>query len=48
MRDVKRTFVEQLFTIHSAYGQDRAANKTRHYYDLFRLSFYLPLTLQIT
>jgi predicted nucleotidyltransferase component of viral defense system len=37
MLDVKRTFVEKLFTIHAAYEQDRAANKTRHYYDLFRL-----------
>ncbi|MGB2888120.1 MAG: nucleotidyl transferase AbiEii/AbiGii toxin family protein, partial [Candidatus Acidiferrales bacterium] len=37
MLDVKRTFVEKLFTIHSAYEQDRAANKTRHYYDLSRL-----------
>jgi hypothetical protein len=37
MLDVKRTFVEKLFTIYSAYEQDRAANKTRHYYDLSRL-----------
>lgn len=37
MLDVKRTFVEKLFTIHSAYEQDHAANKTRHYYDLSRL-----------
>lgn len=37
MLDVKRTFVEKLFTVHAAYEQDRAANKTRHYYDLFRL-----------
>jgi hypothetical protein len=37
MLDVKRTFVEKLFTIHSAYEQDCAANKTRHYYDLLRL-----------
>ena len=37
MLDVRRTFVEKLFTIHSAFQQDRAANKTRHYYDLSRL-----------
>ncbi len=37
MLDVKRTFVEKLFTIHSAFEQDRATNRTRHYYDLFRL-----------
>jgi hypothetical protein len=37
MLDVKRTFVEKLFTINSAYEQDRTANKTRHYYDLSRL-----------
>jgi len=37
MLDVKRTFVEKLFTVHAAYELDRAANKTRHYYDLFRL-----------
>lgn len=37
MLDVRRTFVEKLFTVHSAYQQDRAANKTRHYYDLSRL-----------
>jgi hypothetical protein len=37
MLDVKRTFVEKLFAIHAAYEQDRAANKTRHYCDLFRL-----------
>jgi len=37
MLDVKRTLVEKLFTVHAAYAQDRAANKTRHYYDLFRL-----------
>jgi len=37
MLDVRRTFVEKLFTVHSAFQQDRAANKTRHYYDLSRL-----------
>jgi hypothetical protein len=37
MLDVKRTFVEKLFTVHSAYQRDLAANKTRHYYDLSRL-----------
>jgi len=48
MLEVKRTDVEKLFTVHSAYEQNRAANKARHYYDLLRLSFYLPLTSQIT
>ena len=37
MLDAKRTFVEKLFTVHSAYELDRATNKTRHYYDLSRL-----------
>jgi len=37
MLDVRRTFLEKLFTVHSAFQQDLAANKTRHYYDLSRL-----------
>jgi len=35
--DLKRTFVEKLFTVHSAYLENHAANKTRHYYDLHKL-----------
>lgn len=37
LQDVKRTFVEKLFAIHGAYSENRCANQTRHYYDVFKL-----------
>jgi len=37
MLDIRRTFVEKLFTIHAAFIENCAENKTRHYYDLYRL-----------
>ncbi len=37
LQDVRRTFVEKLFAVHAAYYKDHAANRTRHYYDLFKL-----------
>jgi len=37
MLDARRTFVEKLFTIHAAFLDNHAANKTRHYYDVYRL-----------
>jgi hypothetical protein len=37
MLDIRRTFVEKLFTIHAAFMANYAENKTRHYYDLYRL-----------
>jgi hypothetical protein len=37
LQDIRRTFVEKLFAIHAAYHKNRAANQTRHYYDLYKL-----------
>jgi len=37
MLDVKRTFVEKLFAVEGAFVENRAANRTRHYYDLYKL-----------
>lgn len=37
MLDIRRTFVEKLFTVHAAFHEDRARNRTRHYYDLYRI-----------
>lgn len=36
--DVTRTFVEKLFAIYAAFSLDRAAGRTRHYYDLYHLA----------
>src|SRR6201986_742880 len=36
--DVRRTFVEKMFTAHAAYARDRARGKMRHYYDLYRMA----------
>lgn len=36
--DVTRTTVEKLFAAHAAFSRDRAANRTRHYYDLYKLT----------
>jgi predicted nucleotidyltransferase component of viral defense system len=37
VQSVCRTCVEKLFAIHGAYELNRAAGKTRHYYDLYEL-----------
>ena len=37
MVDLKRTFVEKLFAVHGAFMENRAANRTRHYCDLYKL-----------
>lgn len=36
--DVTRTFVEKLFALYAAFALDRAAGRTRHYYDLYHLA----------
>ena len=36
--DVTRTFVEKLFAVTAAFAKDRAAGRTRHYYDLYQLA----------
>jgi predicted nucleotidyltransferase component of viral defense system len=36
--DVTRTFVEKLFASCAAFAKDRAAGRTRHYYDLYQLA----------
>jgi predicted nucleotidyltransferase component of viral defense system len=36
--DVTRTFLEKLFAVHAAFTKDRAAGRTRHYYDLYQLA----------
>ena len=34
---LQRTFVEKLFAIHAVYLENHAQNKTRHYYDIYKL-----------
>lgn len=36
--DVTRTFVEKLFAVCAAFAKNRAAGRTRHYYDLYQLA----------
>jgi len=36
--DVTRTFVEKLFAVSAAFAKNRAAGRTRHYYDLYKLA----------
>lgn len=36
--DVTRTFLEKLFAAHAAFMKNRAAGRTRHYYDLYQLA----------
>jgi len=36
--DVTRTFVEKLFAVTASFAKDRSAGRTRHYYDLYRLT----------
>jgi predicted nucleotidyltransferase component of viral defense system len=36
--DVTRTFLEKLFAAHAAFTKNRAAGRTRHYYDLYQLA----------
>lgn len=36
--DVTRTFVEKLFAACAAFAKNRAAGRTRHYYDLYQLA----------
>jgi predicted nucleotidyltransferase component of viral defense system len=37
MQSPTLTFVEKIFAIHSAYSQNRALGRARHYYDLYEL-----------
>lgn len=38
IQNLEWTFIEKLFAAHTAYANNRAAGKARHYYDLYRLS----------
>ena len=45
LQNIRRTFVEKLFAIHAAYMVDRCANRTRHYYDTYKMSSLDEITV---